>query len=329
MLPLNRMMVILQLPWLFAIAAYSIKSDTVKRAEEEGLNFGAFHIEADNNAGKNFTIPFTRAGNLILVKATADTVQGNFILDTGAPHLILNITYFRNYPSTLISDAEQTSITGVGQAIYKTVINKFDFAGIQYKRIEADLANLGHIENSKGVRIFGLLGMELFRQCEMIIDYENNLIHLHVISKAEASTYQHEQLRDASKYNTVPIDLMDNKIVTRLNIGGKNLKFIIDHGAETNLIDSRLSNKVFENVNITGRVVLTGSANKKIEALAGNMNNLVIGNAKFNDLPVLITNLEKTCFNYGGCIDGILGFDFLSLHKIGFNFVNRKMYIWK
>lgn len=329
MLPFNRMMVILQLPWLFAIAAYSIKSDIPKTADEDGLNFGAFHIAADNNAGKSFTIPFTRAGNLILVKATADTIQGNFILDTGAPHLILNITYFRNYPSTLISDAEQTSITGVGQAIYKTVINKFDFAGIQYKRLEADLANLGHIENSKGVRIFGLLGMELFRQCEMIIDYENNLIHLHVISKAEAATYQHPQLSDASKYSVVPIDLMDNKIVTRLNIGGKNLKFIIDHGAETNLIDSRLSNKVFENVNITGRVVLTGSANKKIEALAGNMNNLVIGNAKFNDLPVLITNLEKTCFAYGGCIDGILGFDFLSLHKIGFNFVNRKMYIWK
>jgi hypothetical protein len=25
----------------------------------------------------------------------------------------------------------------------------------------------------------------------------------------------------------------------------------------------------------------------------------------------------------------MLGFDFLSLHKIGFNFVTRKMYIWK
>ncbi|HYH13741.1 MAG TPA: hypothetical protein VD794_00880, partial [Flavisolibacter sp.] len=39
-------------------------------------------------------IPFTRVGNLILVKAHIDSIVGNFILDTGAPHLILNITYF-------------------------------------------------------------------------------------------------------------------------------------------------------------------------------------------------------------------------------------------
>jgi hypothetical protein len=47
------------------------------------------------------------------------------------------------------------------------------------------------------------------------------------------------------------------------------------------------------------------------------------------NLPIVITNLEKTCFWLDGCADGVLGFDFLSLHKIGFNFVTRKMYLWK
>jgi len=46
-------------------------------------------------------------------------------------------------------------------------------------------------------------------------------------------------------------------------------------------------------------------------------------------MPFIITNLEKTCLADASCIDGILGFDFLSLHKIGFNFVKNKMYIWK
>jgi len=66
-----------------------------------------------------------------------------------------------------------------------------------------------------------------------------------------------------------------------------------------------------------------------VEALYGNLNNLVIGNQNTGSLPVIITNLEKTCMPDSYCIDGILGFDFLSLHKIGFNFVNNKMYIWK
>src|SRR5688500_8317789 len=65
-------------------------------------------------------IPFSRAGNLILIKGRADTTEGNFILDTGAPHLVLNITYFRNYPSTVIADAEQAGITGAVTSVTRT-----------------------------------------------------------------------------------------------------------------------------------------------------------------------------------------------------------------
>jgi hypothetical protein len=63
--------------------------------------------------------------------------------------------------------------------------------------------------------------------------------------------------------------------------------------------------------------------------LYGSLSDMKIANENIGQLPVLITSLENTCFSYNGCIDGVLGFDFLSLHKIGFNFVTRKMYIWK
>ena len=54
-----------------------------------------------------------------------------------------------------------------------------------------------------------------------------------------------------------------------------------------------------------------------------------IGNKEIGSITVMVVNLEYTCFSVLGCVDGVLGFDFLSLHKIGFNFVTRKMYIWK
>jgi len=274
-------------------------------------------------------IPFSRAGNLILIKAKADTTEGNFILDTGAPHLVLNITYFRGYPSTVISDAEQAGITGSVSSVTSTKINEFSFGTFKYSGVDADLANLGHIENSKGIKIIGLLGLEFFKQCEMIIDYEKSLIYLHMISRKEAAAYKNEMLQDTSIYSTVPIETINNKIVARTIMAGKKLRLMIDYGAESNLLDSRLPNKVFENIVITGRVLLNGSGTQKVEALAGEIKNLQIGSENINSLPVLIVNLEKTCLTYDGCIDGILGFDFLSLHKIGFNFVQRKMYIWK
>ncbi len=275
-------------------------------------------------------IPFTRAGNLILIRGKADTTEGNFILDTGAPNLVLNLTYFRNYPTIANPDIESSGgITGNVASSAFTNVEKFSFGPIEYKGLIADRINLGHIENSKAVKILGLLGVQLFRQFEMIIDYQKSEICLHRIGKKEAATYSHEQLKDTSLYSTFPITIINDKVLLYAMMAGKKLTLIIDSGAESNVLDSRLPNKIFENVSITRRVLIAGTGNKKVEALYGDMSNLIIGKQRLDSLPVLITNLEKMCFAYEQCLDGILGFDFLALHKIGFNFVTRKMYIWK
>jgi predicted aspartyl protease len=272
-------------------------------------------------------IPFSRAGNLIVMKAKVDTVEGNFILDTGAPRLILNLTYFRHYPAHETT-GESGGVTGSAEAS-PTLVANLSFGPIKYFKAEADRVNLGHIENSKGLKILGLLGMQLFKRFEMIIDYEKNLIYLHLINKKEASAYKSEMLKDESTYNTFPIKLLDNKLITYAELAGKKLTFIIDTGAESNVLDSRLPNKIFEQVNITRRIMLGGSGTQRVEALYGDMANMKLGDFNIGTIPVLVTNLEKMCFAYDQCLDGMLGFDFLSLHKIGFNFVTRKMYIWK
>ncbi|HKO79193.1 MAG TPA: retropepsin-like aspartic protease, partial [Chitinophagaceae bacterium] len=210
-----------------------------------------------------------------------------------------------------------------------TMAEKLSFGPIKYFKAEADRVNLGHIENSKGIKILGLLGMQLFKRFEMIIDYEKSLIYLHLISKKETSAYKSEMLKDESTYNTFPIKLLDNKLLTYGEIAGKKLIFIIDTGAESNVLDSRLPNKIFEQIDITRRIMLAGSGTQRVEALYGDMKNMKLGDIDIGTVPVLVTNLEKMCFSYDQCLDGMLGFDFLSLHKIGFNFVTRKMYIWK
>lgn len=274
-------------------------------------------------------IPFSRAGNLILISAKADTTEGNFILDTGAPNVVLNLTYFRNYPSTYHQDEEQGSINGSTQSVTRTLVNQLRLGSFHYANTEADLIGLGHIENSKGVKILGLLGMSLFKQCEMIIDYEKNLLYLHHITRKEASTYRHPMLADTSDYNIIGTEQVENRVMVRTEIAGKKLRLVIDCAAESNLLDSRLPNKIFEQININQRITLTGSGSKKVEALYGEMQQFKIGNSIINNMPVVITNMEKSCFSGNVCVDGILGFDFLSLHKIGFNFVNNKMFIWK
>lgn len=278
----------------------------------------------------SFIIPFSRAGNLIVIKAKVDTTEGSFILDTGAPYLILNMTYFRDYEATGESEDGQGGITGQAMATAPTKVSTFSFGPVKYFKLHADRINLGHIENNKGIKILGLLGLQLFKEFEMIIDYQKSVLFLHWIRKNEKSIpYHYPMLKDTSQYTTTPITIKEDKLLTFGYMAGKKLTFVIDTGAESNVMDSRLPNKIFENINITRRVILTGTGNKKLEALSGDMKNMKIGNRNMSSLPVLVTNLENLCFAANQCIDGMLGFDFLSLQKIGFNFVSRKMYIWK
>jgi Aspartyl protease len=307
---------------LISLTSYAADSTAIQK-----LNFVSINsLPVDS---LSCIIPFNRVGNLIVVKAKADTIEGNFILDTGAPGLVLNLTYFRHYPIDRHHDAEQTTIAGTTNGVQQTTIKEFSVGAMQYFRTEADLTNLGQIENAKGIKVLGLLGIDLFKQCEMIIDFEKSLIYLHRISKKEASTYSHDSLRDTSLYRILPIDLKNNLIITTTEIAGKKIKLAIDCASESNILDSRLPNKVFETITITRRVKLMGPGDKKIDAFYGNLSTIKMGSLDVINLPVTITNLEYTCFSFGGCVDGVLGFDFLSMHKVGFNFVNRKMYIWK
>jgi hypothetical protein len=264
-----------------------------------------------------------------VIKARVDTIEGNFILDTGAPHLVLNLTYFRDYPMTTRQDEEQSSIGGRGGVINQTTVRELTFGAMSFAKLDADVTNLGNIENAKGIKVIGLLGLNLFRQCELIIDFETSLIYLHRIGKKEASTYRHQMLSDASQYRTFPIEILNNRMTTTTEVAGKKLKLVIDCAAESNIIDSRLPDKILETITITRRVKLTGPGDKKVDALYGNLSGMKMGAQQIENLPVVLINLEYTCFSDDICVNGVLGFDFLSQHKIGFNFVTRKMYIWK
>ena len=312
---------------LFIISAFYLQSPGVYGRDRIdrpiSISLTPSFISRDTSS---FILPFTRAGNLIVIQGRADSTTGSFILDTGCPNLVLNLTYFRHYP-THTNDEERTGVTGAEFSAGQTTVADFSFGPTHFYRHPAELANLGNIENSKGIRILGLIGMELIKGFEMIIDYETNQLFMSRTGKRGATSNSY--LKDVNSYSIIPITITDNRIMVTSVMAGKKLRFIVDSGAETNLLDSRLPDKIFENISITGRTMLSGAGNTKIEVLKGDLNSLLIGNHSLVGLPVLITNLEKTCFSYGGCVDGILGFDFLSLKKIGFNFVTNKMYLWK
>lgn len=314
--------------WLLAV-----RTDAAVSADSIPLNisfgdksFFSLNTPADSST---CTIPFLRAGNLILLQANVDGTPGSFILDTGAPGLVLNITYFRNHRVLEEVNEEQRGITGTVSNVKRTEVATVRFGCIVAGSQTADLVSLAHLENNKGRKIFGLIGLSLLKQFEVIIDYDNNELQLTKLNKRGAPADGTASPADKTGYDIIPIQVWDNKIVTSTIIGGKKLRLVIDTGAESNLLDGRLPGKVLDSVDIDRRIMLNGAGAQKVEALYGNLRNLSLDGHIFYNLPVIVTNLANTCLADNSCADGILGYDFLSLHKIGFNFVTNKMYIWK
>jgi len=273
--------------------------------------------------GDEVVMPFTMAGRLILLEARVDTLIGNFILDTGAPFLVLNKSWFRGYGTAAMAQAG--GITGGASDVMTTRVAKVQLGQIDYFRVEADVIELGHIEKSRGVPILGLLGLNLFKSFEVFIDYEKQELRLYKLDKKGKRIIPNNR----KPIGQLPFYLYNNTILMDGTLNGVQMRFCLDTGAEVNVLHNRLPKKAMETVQITSRSVLTGTGNRKIEVLRGNMDKVHVSKFHCPLMPTLITHLGNMSRAYNLRIDGMLGYDFLSFAPVSINFVTEEITFWE
>lgn len=269
-------------------------------------------------------LPFTLAGRLILLEARVDSMRGNFILDTGAPFLVLNKSWFRKYGTTAVAQAG--GITGGISEVMTTMVREVQLGEITYNQVEADVIELNHLENSRGVPIFGLLGLNLFKSFEMRIDYDKQQIRLFRLDKKGrriAGPASEKVLEE------IPFYLSNNTLLIDGELSAVPMRFCLDSGAEVNVLHNRLPKKAMSGVIINSRSILTGTGNRKIEVLRGTMTGTSLHKFKVPPMPVLITHLGNMSRAYNLRIDGMLGYDFLSIAPVSINFVTNKITFWE
>jgi predicted aspartyl protease len=272
-------------------------------------------------------LPFRFAGNLILVQVKADSVVGDFILDTGAPHLVLNKTYFRNYP--MYGEVMAAGITGSAGTGSQTRVGKLDFGGLHFDNVDADVVSLGHLESQRGTKILGLIGLNLLKKLELTIDFNEGTLEFVRINRQGEPIDRPMALADSS---AMELRMTGNFRLIYLNgsIGGKMLRFCLDTGAEANVLHSELNNKVMQQVKLLRAASVSGSGAKKSEALIGRLNLLTMSCGDYPALTTSVMNISALREIYEESIDGILGMDFLYRHgKMQINMNKGKVFLWK
>jgi hypothetical protein len=254
----------------------------------------------------SITLPLKRAGNLILLDAIIDSVPGNLILDTGSAALVLNSIWFREGRRSASFVAG--GVTGSAGAVTRGRVNDMQLSGISFHGLDANITDLGHIEQARNVKVLGFFGLSMLRDFEVVVDLNNNFLELHRLDSQgrRINPPQREIRHDIS----LPVRVESNVMFLDAEIAGRKLTFCLDTGAESNVISSHLPNRVLSTIDIFRRSNLRGAGGQNVEVLYGFMNDFSIEKTVIRGMNIIITNLTAMSQSYGVRIDGMLGCDF-------------------
>ncbi|AYL96659.1 aspartyl protease family protein [Mucilaginibacter celer] len=275
---------------------------------------------------KTLVIPIKRAGNLIVIEAQIDTLEGNFVLDTGAPYLVLNETYFRDLPH--VSEQESGGINGQAGSSFTTYVRDFNILELHYPKLKADVTDLSAIENGKGMKILGLLGTKLFAGFAITVDLFRNTLYIQKVDEKGEIPETEKIFHD--RFMLSPFSLLNDVILLKGTVNDRVLWFAFDSAAETSLLDYSRAKKLLPQMEVISRSKIMGIGGTSIEVIYTRFDDLVVGDRKYMKNRILITNLEKMSTAYGYKIDGVLGYDFFVRGIFSINFVKKQfeMYIY-
>lgn len=269
-------------------------------------------------------IPFSLVGHLIVVQANADTLSGNFILDTGSERLVLNQQYFK--PNTRDRAVVAAGNTGIVGSVTEMKVDTLLLDRLFIPNLRAHVADLSHIEEKKNARIIGILGFDVFEDFELFIDFQNSRI---VLSRLDKHGVRVDSIRNWEiPYDSLKFELKKHVIIVDGYVNNVKLHLMLDSGAELNLIDRKTNRKALDRFTIIKRVNLIGMGKRQVEVIAGTLEDMKVGNEHCASMNTLLTSLDDINESFGVSLNGVLGYEFLSTRRVMINYKKRKLYFF-
>ncbi len=258
---------------------------------------------------------FTFQRNLIFFPAKVNGKDGNFILDTGAPTLLLN-----SRGKTAEHQGGQLGIAAGGAVkVANQQVTSFEMGGVKIGKRWALSLDLRAMEQRTGQQIDGYVGHDLLRGSELRIDFPNRTFQLlHPERKPLAN--------GASPRAVFKFQYVDHLPVITLKVGKHKLRFAIDTGAGVNLLDERfldLAVATGQQMNIQG---LDGG-NKDCPVVTLNKLDELAG-LGIQEVDFVGMNLDHLQEPGAQPLAGIIGSASLKEFLVGINYRHQRIYFW-
>lgn len=260
------------------------------------------------------TQPFRAVGPFILVTATVGGVVGSYILDSGAPGLVINGAVAIAVDSALALDR----YVMIGQRN----VGELRWGPIKQRAAIAYVLDLSHLERSLGEPISGLIGYEQLRQLPITIDYPKRVI-----------TFLRKHSEAKVQGIALPFELSGHLPLVEAEVGGRQATLGFDTGSGVNLLDKAYfgqlasSSAELPEMRVRGLGATDETIARRSVALTttshANWVNLPYGFAdltRFRDSPTA----EEAI---GAQLDGLLGKEWMQQRVVTLDYARRRLYI--
>jgi hypothetical protein len=230
----------------------------------------------------------------VILYATVNGKDGLYILDSGAPGLVINSKYL----ASPIKDSK--SIHGIHGAIEGTMVANWDFHwnGFGIRGENAYAIDLSYIERAVGDRIDGLAGIDLFSGYYIIIDY------------AQSNLQLWNKLPDVFRrtaFVEFEVEMLDHVPVISLQHANGTFRFAFDSGSAAHILDNTAVETLNTDVIFLNAIDIVGADQKvvrtsKIEASGLSSKGIMLPPTNF-----VLTDLSAMKAATKTDIDGILG----------------------
>ena len=282
------------------------------RTAESGASTPANRAARSTAARQSFT--FER--NLIFFDALVDGRPGRFILDTGAPSLIVNDRGQGN-----ASDAYTGLGAGGEVQLSDHRVDRFEMGGWRVENYWAIGLDLRAFERRTERRVDGFVGYDLLNRGELRIDYGQETFQL--LRSARRPTHEGRAPRVVLKFFMV-----DHLPVVQLSLNGSKYYFALDTGAGANLLDEAMIGTVAAQATARGMNVqgLDGApADCPVVTLPLPADLPASGPAEIAFVAMDVAHLQQP---RGVQLTGVLGSAFLSRYTVGIDYRRRRVYLW-
>ncbi|MEO1262126.1 MAG: aspartyl protease family protein [Bacteroidota bacterium] len=260
--------------------------------------------------------PFNILNGMIIVRASIDGVPGNYVLDTGAPGVVINSKKHKK------KGRYSASSVGGALAIGEVKIRQFKWGIIEKKRLQGFAIDISHLESAAGIKLAGLIGYEVLKEYEVLFDYPNKLVKIYSAKEGKIFRY-------GEKAQEVHFTMNGHVPIIPVKVGSKKCYLGLDSGAEVNLLDESYFDSLKKSyLKNRHKEVVIGLDQKKQHVVSASLKSSHIKKMNLPEMKFLFMDLGELGAESGVRMDGLLGFPFFQKHAVSINYLEKKVYIW-